>query len=259
MLFYAYPEGPLDWTAGGLVAYSLSNAHPPLCISHCPGDSRAPWVPEPYLHRCLCCRHRRFPWTCRSQLLSSPAGRRNATRLGPRYICRCHCTGQGNPLQGKAARIRVWSTMGTDCAHTHSHSTCQLTKGLHIRQHTDALGTWGCLSLELPLTFKATETQRWKACSDHMVSTRHCQEVGGLGLKPTPSVPKTLPFQSDQDSRARVHGCGLIQIWPVELWGWFFTPCLLLPVVPASVLFKTKEWSSLCLLLLSPQHTWVSF
>ena len=130
--FYAYPAGPLDWTAGVLVACYLSNAHPPLCASHSPGDAQHPWVPEPYLHRCLCCRHRRFPWTCHSQLLSSPAGRRSATHSGPRCICRCHCTSQGNPLQGKAHGIKVgsstanWSHTRTLCLSTYkrlSHSS----------------------------------------------------------------------------------------------------------------------------------------
>lgn len=53
-------------------------------------------------------------------------------------------------------------------AHTHSHLTCQLTGDHHSRQHTDALGAWGCLSLELPLTFKATETQRLRPHGYHV-------------------------------------------------------------------------------------------
>lgn len=106
------------------------------------GTAWGPWVPKPYLHRCLCCHHRRFPWMCHSQLLSSPAGRRSATHSDPRYICHCHCTTQGNPLQGKAHRIKVCSSTAK-CSSAHSHSTCQLKKCFHIHQHIDALSTQG--------------------------------------------------------------------------------------------------------------------
>lgn len=99
-------------------------------------------VPEPYLHRCLCCHHRRFPWMCHNLLLSSPAGRRSASHSGPGYICRCRCTSQGNPLQGKAYGMEVCSPTAT-CGHTHSRSSCLLGKCTHVHQHADALSTQG--------------------------------------------------------------------------------------------------------------------
>lgn len=71
-------------------------------LSPIPGPAQGPQMPDPYLHRCLCCLHRPFPWMCRSQLLSSPAGRRSATHSGPGYICHFHCTSQDSPLQDKA-------------------------------------------------------------------------------------------------------------------------------------------------------------
>lgn len=54
-----------------------------------------------YLRRCPCRRRTLSPWRCRSPLLASPAGRRSASRSCPECTCRCRCTSQGIPLQGK--------------------------------------------------------------------------------------------------------------------------------------------------------------
>lgn len=68
-----------------------------------------PHVLMSYLHRCLSHRRMQSPWKCRSLLLSSPAGRRNASRSCPECICHCHCTSQGIPLQGKQPHIQTHS------------------------------------------------------------------------------------------------------------------------------------------------------
>lgn len=62
-----------------------------------------------YLHRCLCHLHMPSPWKCHSLLLSSPAGRRSASRSCPECICHCHCTSQGIPLQGKQPHVQTHS------------------------------------------------------------------------------------------------------------------------------------------------------
>lgn len=146
----------------GSVASIMPTRHPVAPPRPPTGAAWGPWVPEPYLHRCLCCHHRRFPWMCHSPLLSSPAGRHSATRWGPRYICHCHCTTQGNPLQGKARRIEVWLSAAT-CSHTHSHSSCLLGKCSHILQHIVAPGTRGRrIARNCPFAERATERQRRK-------------------------------------------------------------------------------------------------
>lgn len=61
-----------------------------------------------YLHRCPSHRRTLSPWTYRSPLLSSPAGRRSASRSCPECICRSHCTSQGIPLQGKQPHVQTY-------------------------------------------------------------------------------------------------------------------------------------------------------
>lgn len=60
-----------------------------------------------YLRRCLSHRRMPSPWKYRSLLLSSPAGRRSASRSCPECICRCRYTSQGIPLQGKQPHIQM--------------------------------------------------------------------------------------------------------------------------------------------------------
>lgn len=62
-----------------------------------------------YLHRCLSHRRMPSPWKCHSLLLSSPAGRRSASRSCPECICHCRCTSQGIPLQGKQPHVQMHS------------------------------------------------------------------------------------------------------------------------------------------------------
>lgn len=117
-------------------------------------------MPEPYLHRCLCCHRRQSPWKCHSQLLSSPAGRRSANHSGLRYICRCHCTTQGNPLKDKV-QSRGLITQSQPPSHTLTHylPTCKMPSypSAHEcpQQPREAGITRNC-----HFTEKATEAQR---------------------------------------------------------------------------------------------------
>lgn len=194
---------------------------------------------------------------CHSQLLSSPAGRHSATHSGPRCICHCHCTTQGNPLQSKAHRIEVGLSMA-HCSYTHSHSACQLTKCFYslsahrCPQHPGrlvALGTVTSLrgspdsEVENLLRLHSQEVAQWG--SDKNRSETHT------------SASKTSSFKSHQDSIVGVSRRRPVGIWPVKLSAWFL---LLVHSCFSNLwqLFGTKK-SSLCLLLIPLWNLWVSF
>lgn len=57
-----------------------------------------------YLHRCPWHQCRQFPWTCRSQRPSSPAGIRSTSHCYPECTYHFHCTTQGSLLRDNIAK-----------------------------------------------------------------------------------------------------------------------------------------------------------
>lgn len=58
----------------------------------------------PYLLHCPCCQCTGSPWLHHSLLLSTLAGKHNASHFGPVYTSHCCCTNRGNPLSRQGRR-----------------------------------------------------------------------------------------------------------------------------------------------------------
>lgn len=69
----------------------------------------------PYLLHCPCCLCTGSPWLHHSLLLSSLAGKHNASRFGPVYISHCCCTSRGSPLPRQGRKDNSDLSMESIC------------------------------------------------------------------------------------------------------------------------------------------------
>lgn len=69
----------------------------------------------PYLLHCPCCLCTGSPWLRHSLLLSSLAGKHNASRFGPAYISHCCCTSRGSPLPRQGRKDNSDLSMESIC------------------------------------------------------------------------------------------------------------------------------------------------